>query len=236
MKKMIPLLCLCMLCSYTAIAESSVFVPKETDEDSFFSWIDKEIEQLSDTFGSSWETTSEALSSGLDWFNGKMTDWISQAETYLQENEWDKKVETAWETLITGAQHTGEVSMLKLNEAYQTVNNWLIESDYGMDEHLADAVDALAEAAGVAGTKLSGWYREMNAFMQENASLVTDAAADAWKIIGQNVSNAASFSEEALTNASKTLESWLRSIGESDDSESIQGLKFLTENAGSMPE
>ncbi len=83
----------------------------------------------------------------------------------------------------------------------------------------------MAEAAGVAEAKLSGWYRRMESYMTEKAVLVTESTREAWALIKQNAVEAGSVAEDKLTEAYTAVREWLLEMGELADSEMMQVLE-----------
>ena len=258
MKKMTLIamvLVLTMLLGCTALAETAseasagsaantqteeVITEGEKGKDSFLDWINQGMDIVYDTFSdgwnkavdaaeTGWNKASEAVTSGIDWLDGKISDWTDKAEVYMQKKQWDKKVQDAWEILKNGALQAGESAEETLTEAYHTVREWLMEVDDTMDQEVAEAVDRVAEAAGVAEAKLSGWYRKMEGYMTEKANLVTESVREAWAQIRQNTVKAGSVAEEKLTEAYTTIHEWLLKNGEPEDSEIVQGLKIIEE-------
>ena len=198
------------------------------EKNAFLSWIGEGADMLTNVLSDGWDKASDAVTSGMDWLDEKIADWTDQAEAYMQQKQWDKKVQDAWETLKTGAQQSGEKAGEKLTEAYHTVQAWLTETGETVDQGVAEAVDRVAEAAGVAEAKLSGWYRKMENYMTEKAGLVTESAREAWNVIKQNASAAGSVAKETLCDAYSAIREWLESLGEPEDAELIQTLDEIS--------
>ena len=202
MKKMMAMvmaLVLCMMLCGAAPAEEA-----DPEKKDFFSWIGQGVEMFT--------------------VSGKVGGWIDRAEAYMKEKQWDAKVQQAWGTLKEGAEHQGEVAMEKLTDAYHTVREWMLQTGESVDQSVAEAVDQVASAAGVAEAKMVSWYRRMESYMAEKAGLVTETVRDAWNVIKQSAMDAGSFTEEKVTEAYATVREWLCSTGESEDSEMVQVL------------
>ncbi len=222
------------------VQTEEVVTEAEKEKDSFLDWIGQGMESIYDTFSdgwnkavdaveTGWNKASEAVTSGIDWLDGKISDWTNKAEAYMQKKQWDKKVQDAWETLKNGALQAGETAEETLTEAYHTVREWLMKVDETMDQEAVEAVDRVAEAAGVAEAKLSVWYRKMEGYMTEKADLVTESVREAWAQIRQNTVKTGSVAEEKLTEAYTTIYEWLLKNGEPEDSELVQDLKDIEE-------
>ena len=211
-----------------AAAQTEATEKAAAEKNTFLSWIGEGADMLTAALSDGWDKASDAVSSGMDWLDEKIADWTDQAEDYMQKKQWDKKVQDAWETLKTGAQQSGEKAGEKLTEAYHTVQAWLTETGETVDQGVAEAVDRVAEAAGVAEAKLSGWYRKMESYMTEKTGLVTESAREAWNVIKQNASAAGSVAKETLCDAYSAIREWLESLGEPEDAELIQTLDEIS--------
>ena len=194
----------------TKVEETAAEATEE--KDGFLKWIGQGLEKASDTLSegfemaagaveAGWNKAPDAVTSGIDWLGDKITDWTSEAEAYMQKKQWDKKVQDAWETLKSGAQQTGKAAEETLTDAYHTVKDWLLQADETVDQKAAEAVDRVAEAAGVAEAKLTGWYRRIESYMTEKADMVTESTREAWTLIKQNAVEAGSVAEDKLTEA-----------------------------------
>ena len=176
---------------------------------------------------SGWSKASEAVTHGMEWLREQMSDWTKQAESYMQEHKWDEKVQECWNTLKEGALHQGKIAQEKLNEAYQTVREWIMTSDETVDQEVAEAVDSVAGAAGVAEAQLSSWYRQMEAYLTEHADSVTEEVTQAWNVIRQNALETGTVAQEELEKARETIREWLTSTGADAESEAVTGLELL---------
>ena len=252
-KTFVIAMALAMMLSVAALAETAAessaesMAETQTEETSaemkeekngFLDWIGQGMDKVSGTLSeglemagdaveAGWNRASGAVVSGVDWLGGKVSDWTSEAEAYIQKKQWDKKVQDAWETLKHGAQQAGETAEETLTEAYHTVRDWLVQTDETVDQTAAEALDRVAGAAGVAEAKLSSWYRKIETCMTEKADLVTESTREAWDLIKCNAVEAGSIAGEKLEGAYTTLRDWLTSIGEPDDSEMMQVLKDM---------
>ena len=201
-----------MLCGAAPAEEAA---PEKND---FFSWIGQGMEMITDVVSDGWDYISE-----------KIGGWIDRAEAYMKEKQWDVKAQEAWNTLKEGAEHQGEITMEKLTDAYHTVREWIVQTEDSVDQGVAEAVDRIAGAAGVAEAKLSSWYRKMESYMAEKTGLVTESVQDAWSVIKQSAADAGSFTKEKMTEAYAAVREWLCSMGEPEDSELIQTLDEMSD-------
>ena len=204
-----------------------------SQENAFFAWIGQKMDQVgttmktglemgTDAARAGFDMASEAAVSGMGWLDGKISDWTGRAEAYMKEKQWDKTVLDAWETLKTGARDAGKVTQESLDSAYRTMKDWLEDSE--VDQSVAEAVEGVAEAAGVAEAEVYGWYRRMENYMTENASLANDSVREAWNEIKQYASEAGSVTDEQVRAAYSSIRDWLISNGEAVDSEIIRML------------
>ena len=138
-------------------------------------------------------------------------------------------MQDAWKTLKKGAAKTGEIAADKLAEAYQTVHDWVWENSEEVNEDIAEAVDSLGEAAGVAQASASSWCRTMEEFMEEKQDLVTEEVKEAMDVIREYARDAESVTAEKLEEASQTVQTWLESVGEESDAENVPMEESKTE-------
>ena len=236
-----------VLAETTAEAPVNTETPSEEvevieEKNGFLVWIGQSMDKVSDTLSegwnkatdaveAGWNKASEAVTSGIDWLGDKIAAWASEAEAYMQKKQWDKKVQDAWETLKTGAQQKGKIAGEALTEAYHTVRDWLVQADESVDQNVAEAVDNIAEAAGVAEAKFSSWYRKVEEYLTEKADLVTESTRNAWALIKQNAVQAGSIAKDKLTEAYAQLREWLLEMGEPADSEMMTVLEDLEEES-----
>ena len=87
---------------------------EEEDENAFLTWLREGAnlisehaaegwDMASEAVKAGWEEASQAVTSGMEWLQEKSTEWLAEAEAYMKEHEWDRKVQDAWETLKKGA-------------------------------------------------------------------------------------------------------------------------------------
>ena len=202
---------------------------EEEDENAFLTWLREGANLISEHAAAGWEEASQAVTSGMEWRQEKSTEWLAEAEAYMKEHEWDRKVQDAWETLKKGAAKTGEIAADKLAEAYQTVHDWVWENSEEVNEDIAEAVDSLGEAAGVAQASASSWCRTMEEFMEEKQDLVTEEVKEAMDVIREYARDAESVTAEKLEEASQTVQTWLESVGEESDAENVPMEESKTE-------
>lgn len=213
---------------------------EEEDENAFLTWLREGAnlisehaaegwDMASEAVKAGWEEASQAVTSGMEWLQEKSTEWLAEAEAYMKEHEWDRKVQDAWETLKKGAAKTGEIAADKLAEAYQTVHGWVWENSEEVNEDIAEAVDSLGEAAGVAQASVSSWCRTMEEFMEEKQDLVTEEVKEAMDVIREYARDAESVTAEKLEEASQTVQTWLESVSEESDAENVPMEESKTE-------
>ena len=149
---------------------------------------------------------------------------------FFAEQHIDQKVEDAWDTLKEGASNKGEVAKDKLDEAYQTVRNWFVNSEETVDQEMAAAVDAVAAAAGVVEARVSAAYRTVEIFMTENSEKVTESVKDAWQTICQSAVDMDAAAQEKTTAAYETIREWLKEFEASEAENAEQSLELLENN------
>ncbi len=184
-------------------------------------------DMTADAFEAGWDMTADAFENGWDYLAEHIPAWSEKVERYMHEKQTEKRVRDAWDTLEQGALQHGQIAMDKLTEAYHTVKEWLIEADETVDQSIAEAVDRVAGAAGVAEAAAANHYRLIEHYMTEKAELVTDAAEEAWSLIIQSGAEAGSVSGEKLREAYRTVREWLVTVGEAEDSDIIRSLEEL---------
>ena len=171
---------------------------------------------------------SGVLSDGWDLMTDQITAWIGEAEAVLAEMDWDDQVREAWATLREGAARQGSIAAEKLSEAYGTVRDWLRDNRSALDQAVAEVVDRVAAAAGVAEAKMAEWCRMMEKYMAERSALVTEAVKEAWTVIKQNAEEAGTVTREKLAEAYAVVRQWLCSLGETEDSDIVLSLDEMS--------
>ncbi len=239
MKKWIAvLMTLCLMAGTCALAETAGTDASaedvqteeetvETEEDSFLSWVDQELDKLTDAVSEGWDKATDAVVSGWDWLTEKSAEWIDKAEAYMKEKEWDKKVEDAWNTLKEGASKQGQVAKETLEDAYATVKEWIEQTGEDADREISEAVDGVAGAAGVAEARFSSWCRRMEDYMEQKADLVTDAVRDAWTVIKEGASEADEAARKKLDQAYETVLEWLKTDETGEGAEMVMELEEI---------
>ncbi len=226
-------LIMCMTAGLSCAEETQT----EKDHD-FLGWLEDGLNMLTDyaeeawdaagpAVEAGWEKAQEAMGAGFETVMEKLTEWVESAESYMAEHGWDRKIEEAWETLKEGAKKTGAVTQEKLEAAYQTVRDWLIQTGDDVDESVGEAVDSLASAAGVAEARLAEWYRTMEDCMEANREKVTAEVQEAWNTVLENTEEAGAVTREKLDSAYATLRAWLEELGEETDPENVQVLEDM---------
>ena len=191
--------------------------PADVSPDDLFSRISQGMDLL-----------SGALSDGWDLMTDQIAAWIGEAEAVMNDMRWDDRVREAWETLKEGAAKQGGLAAEKLSEAYRTVRDWLRENGEALDQAVAETVDRVAAAAGVAEAKMAEWCRMMEKYMTEKSALVTEAVREAWTVIEQNAEEAGTVTREKLAEAYAVVRQWLCSLGETEDSDVILSLDEMS--------
>lgn len=77
--------------------------------------------------------------------------WFDEVGSFFSErsSEMSQSVAEAWETLKDGAEQTGAYTQEQLDMAYRTIRDWFRTSGETAEESVLEAVDNIAEAAGV---------------------------------------------------------------------------------------
>ena len=174
---------------------------------------------MTDSIVSGWNTMVDSILGGAD-----------TVGSYFQEQKPGEQIEEAWNTLKEGAEHQGSVAQEKLNEAYETVRNWFVDSGEKVDQEIAAAVDAVAGTAGVVEAQVSNAYRTIENFMVENSEKVTEAVVDSWNTIVDSSANIGSTAYEKTVDSYETLRSWIETFGDENTEEAIQALDLLEDN------
>ena len=236
-------LVLCMMFGGAALAENPSVTeipvvteitqegePLEAEEaNPFLQWIGQGLELVEDQVTAGWNTVTETVTAGWDTVVGQVTGWADAVENYLTEKKlaWDAETSEAWNTLKEGAEHQGEIAQEKLDAAYTAIRDWLIQAGDTVDQRVAQAVDAMAGAAGVVDAQVSGWYRTVETFMVQNSEKVTESVQDAWNTVEQSVTGAGNVAAEKLSEACETIRTWMSGLTDVDTSEATEAIDGL---------
>ena len=210
--------------------EETVLTEAAPDDDYFGKWAVDGFGFITDQVTSGWNTMTESIVNGWNSMAQSILDGSDTVGDFFAEQHIDQKVEDAWNTLKEGASNKGEVTKEKLDEAYQTVRNWFVNSEKTVDQEMAVAVDAVASTAGVAEAQVSAAYRTIEIFMTENSEKVTESVKDAWQTICQNAVDMEAAAQEKRTAAYETILEWLKEFETSEAENAEQSLELLENN------
>ena len=165
MKKMLTsaigiLLCLAILLSCTAYAESTAAAPGEVGASDYVEWLKD-----------GWKLLQKTVENATNYLKENLPVWEKTIEDYYKQFSKNPEVEDAWETLKEGATEAGRVSKEAATEAYNRVCKWIQENGGTASEELAEAIDRVGRAAGVDESTLAEWHRNITGFIKPSKTL-----------------------------------------------------------------
>jgi hypothetical protein len=171
MKKMISLIPAFMICCALTMATAETAPTPAQDNVAIEepSRIEESADRFLDSVQDTWDAflgmASDAGDVAREWTEGALNDagtflgdrfadvsaWFDEVGSFFSErsSEMGLSVTEAWETLKGGAEQTGMYSQEQLEAAYRTIRDWFRTSGETVEESVLEAVDNIAEAAGV---------------------------------------------------------------------------------------
>jgi len=171
MKKMISLIPAFMLCCALTMATAET-TPAPTQDNVTIeesTRIEESTDRFLDSVQDTWDAflgmASDAGDVAREWTEGALNDagtfigdrfadvsaWFDEVGNFFSErsSEMSQGFTEAWETLKGGAEQVGKYSQEQLDAAYRTIRDWFRTSDETVEESVLEAIDNIAEAAGV---------------------------------------------------------------------------------------
>ena len=154
------LLCLALLVSSTAYAESPAATAGEGGTSEYVEWLKD-----------GWKLLQKTAENATSYLKENLPAWEKTIEDYYKQFSKTPEVQDAWETLKEGASEAGRVSKEAATEAYNRVCEWIQENGGTASEELADTIDRLGRAAGVDENTLAEWHRNITGFLKPSKTL-----------------------------------------------------------------
>ena len=171
MKKMISLVPAFMICCALTMATAETAPTPAQDNVAIEepSRIEESADRFLDSVQDTWDAflgmASDAGDVAREWTEGALNDagtflgdrfadvsaWFDEVGSFFSErsSEMGLSVTEAWETLKGGAEQAGKYSQEQLDAAYRIIRDWFRSPGETVEESVLEAVDNIAEAAGV---------------------------------------------------------------------------------------